>query len=98
MPLSTQGLVVQQDRYFFSTSWGRSIRSNVYVTARDYTTNFETQARSRCFQAPPMAEGMAVYQGKVYLLFESGAAKYDGSTWRTKKLHVASVSGLASLV
>ncbi|GHH64234.1 hypothetical protein [Promicromonospora soli] len=98
VPLKTQGLVVQQDRYFFSTSWGRGIRSNVYVTTRDYTTNFETQARSRCFHAPPMAEGMAVYQGKVYLLFESGASEYDGSEWRTKKLHVASVSGLASLV
>ncbi|MGI5186877.1 hypothetical protein ACQEVI_01885 [Promicromonospora sp. CA-289599] len=98
VPLKTQGLVVQNDRYFFSTSWGRGVRSNVYVTTRDYTTNFETQARSRCFQAPPMAEGMAVYQGKVYLLFESGASKYDDSKWRTKKVHVASVSRLASLV
>ncbi|GAB4087250.1 hypothetical protein GCM10028784_38800 [Myceligenerans cantabricum] len=58
----------------------------------------KTQARSRCFQAPPMAEGMTVYQGKVYLLFESGASKYDGSKWRTKKLHVASVSGLAGQI
>jgi hypothetical protein len=98
VPLKTQGLVVRKHRYFFSTSWGQGIRSNVYVTTRDYTTNFETQARSRCFQAPPMAEGMAVYQGKVYLLFESGASKYDGSKWRTKNLHVTSVSGLASVV
>ncbi|WP_460757454.1 hypothetical protein [Myceligenerans cantabricum] len=45
-----------------------------------------------------MAEGMTVYQGKVYLLFESGASKYDGSKWRTKKLHVASVSGLAGQI
>lgn len=98
VPLKTQGLVVRKHRYFFSTSWGRGNRSNVYVTTRDYTTNFESQARSRCFQAPPMAEGMAVYGGKVHLLFESGASKYDGSKWRTKKVHVGSASTLAGLV
>lgn len=98
VPLKTQGLVVTSNRYFFSTSYGRGVRSNVYVTAKDYTTNFETQARSRCFQAPPMAEGMAVHNGKVHLLFESGADKYAGGKWPMKKVHVAPVSGLRGLV
>ncbi len=98
VPKKAQGIVVTKDRYVFSTSYGRTNRSNIYVMTKDYTTNFETQARARCFQAPVLSEEITLYNGRVQLLFESGASKYAGASTVIKRLHKAPMANLRALV
>jgi hypothetical protein len=78
VPMKTQGLTVTRSRYVFSTSYGRTNRSNIYVTRKGHADL--DAARPRCFRGPSMSEGVAVSQtGRVYLVFESGSAKYRDS-------------------
>jgi hypothetical protein len=75
VPRKTQGLVVTADLFLFSTSFGRENRSNIYVVRRG--EHKLDHAPLRCFRAPSMAEGLAVYGKSVYLLYESGAHAYS---------------------
>ncbi len=96
VPTKTQGLAVSDTHFVFSTSEGRNYRSNLYVVARGYGDLDDAQAdgKLRCFRAPTMAEGITFSQGKAYLVYESGAAKYaeagDKPDRIIKRLHVAS--------
>jgi hypothetical protein len=103
VPRKAQGLVVLSNAYVFSTSSGRNEHSNIYVTRRSYTKNFET-TRYTCFEAPVLAEGMVSYGGRTYLSFEGGADLFDGHfPWTTadnkiKNLHWASTETLRNKV
>ena len=96
VPTKTQGLAVSDTHFVFSTSEGRNYRSNLYVVARGYGDLDDAQAdgKLRCFRAPTMAEGITFSQGKAYLVYESGAAKYaeagDKPDRIIRRLHVAS--------
>jgi hypothetical protein len=78
VPKKTQGLLVLPNYFVFSTSYGRTNRSNIYVVKRGYP-NLVTSYRNgnlRCVRAPTMSEGVAITGDRVYQLFESGADCY----------------------
>jgi hypothetical protein len=77
VPAKTQGVTVTGKRFIFSSSHGRTKRSNVWVTNRA-ETNLD-KASVRCFRAPSMAEGLATDGDNAYLLFESGSDEYNGN-------------------
>lgn len=89
-PRKTQGVAVTSDRVIFSTSYRRDWRSNVWVTGRHPGTIADNN--SYCFRAPTMSEGVTVYGGELYVLYESAAKTYSGSTNPIYNLHVASVA------
>jgi hypothetical protein len=86
VPMKTQGLVVTKGKYIFSTSHGRDNRSNIYVTGKGRADLDD--ASPWCVRAPSMSEGATILDGRVYVLYEGGAAKYR-STARNpiKRLH-----------
>ncbi len=98
--MKTQGLAVLEDYFVYSTSYGRTNRSNLYVVRRGYTQLDEANKDDmlKCFRAPTMSEGVTLSQGKIYVVYESGAAKYANGTPKPdriiKHLHVASKSDL----
>jgi hypothetical protein len=99
VPTKTQGLLVTGSHFIFSTSYGRSNRSNLYVVRRGQPDL--DNARLRCFRAPSMSEGITEYGGRAYLVFESGSHLYrsDPRTLNViGRLHKASLSSLTSLV
>lgn len=77
VPTKTQGLVVTKDFFIFSTSLGRNKRSNLYVVRRGKNETDLDKARLFCFRSPSMSEGIAVYGDDLYVLYESGARKYN---------------------
>jgi hypothetical protein len=78
VPKKTQGLLVLPDYFVFSTSYGRTKRSNIYVVKRGYSSlaTSYNNGNLRCVRAPTMAEGVALTGGQIYQLFESGADCY----------------------
>jgi hypothetical protein len=78
-------------------------RSNLYVVGRGYQhlDNAHADGKLRCFRAPTMTEGVTASQGKIYLAFESGAAKYADSDDKPdriiRNLHAAQRSDLPLL-
>jgi hypothetical protein len=78
VPKKTQGLLVLPDYFVFSSSYGRTKRSNIYVVKRGYSSlaTSYNNGNLRCVRAPTMAEGVALTDGKIYQLFESGADCY----------------------
>ncbi len=103
VPSKTQGLLVLNDHFVFSSSWGRNNRSNLYVVGRGYRylDSANEAGQLRCFRAPTMTEGVTASQGKIYLSYESGAAKYANADDKPdriiRNLHVATRSDLPLL-
>jgi hypothetical protein len=98
VPTKTQGLTVTSTHFIYSTSYGRTKRSNLYVVRRGQRDL--DAARLSCFRAPSMSEGITEYNGTAYLVYESGANPYrsDPTTLNViTKLHKARVSSLTSL-
>jgi hypothetical protein len=110
-PPRTQGLVVTDTSYLFSTSLGRNQRSRIWVMRRSETDLDTAYAHGHlaCFPAPSMSEGMTRTNGRLYLLFESGSFPYDNVPCRGRKpkpgctlniidnLHVAPLAKLTAL-
>lgn len=101
VPTKTQGLVVTEDLFIYSTSLGRPNRSNIYVVRRGPDSADLDTARLHCFRAPTMSEGMAVYGDDVYVVYESGAHYYSKDDEKPENiigsLHRAPVARLAEL-
>jgi hypothetical protein len=78
VPKKTQGLLVLPNYFVFSTSFGRTNRSNIYVVKRGYSSlaTSYNNGNLRCVRAPTMSEGVASTGGQIYQLFESGADCY----------------------
>jgi hypothetical protein len=109
VPAKTQGLVVTDDVFVYSTSSGRKNRSNIYVVQRGEGSSDLDKAKLSCFRAPTMSEGMAVYGDDVHLVYESGASYYLKDDCKRKKdgckpdnvikdLHKAPLAELARLL
>ncbi|MFK4087934.1 hypothetical protein ACI2LF_27735 [Kribbella sp. NPDC020789] len=98
IPTKTQGLLVTKSHFVFSTSYGRTNLSNLYVVRRGQPDL--DRAKLSCFRAPSMSEGITEYGGRAYLVFESGSYAYRSDP-KTKNvithLHKASISSLTSL-
>jgi len=100
IPKKAQGLLVLRDTWIFSTSLYRNYRGNVYVIRRGYPARTDfTTVRYRCFQSVAMIQELVGFNGRTYLLNESGAAAFaDGRIHNIRNLHVASTAALRGLV
>jgi hypothetical protein len=78
VPKKTQGLLVLPNYFVFSTSQGRTNRSNVYVVKRGYSSlqTSYNNGNLRCVRIPTMSEGVTISNDRIYQLFESGADCY----------------------
>ncbi len=90
-PDKTQGVMVTDTHFVYSTSHGRKNPSNIYVVAHGRNINDRS---AKCFQAPSMSEGIADYNGTTWLLYESGATKYSNARNVIKNLHRARTADL----
>ena len=98
VPMKTQGVAVSTTHYFFSTSYGETSRSNIYVLRRGYSLD---STRASCFRAPTMSEGATIHNGRLYVVYESGAGQYVAGSDPTnviKRLHSSALSSLTALV
>ncbi|WP_344679922.1 hypothetical protein [Saccharopolyspora taberi] len=103
VPTKTQGVVVTEDLFIYSTSHGRNNRSNIYVVGRGKGETDLDDAKLSCFRSPSMSEGLTVYGDDVYVAYESGASFYaddpkDKPRNIISNLHKASLASLAKLV
>lgn len=101
VPIKMQGLLVTPEYFVYSTSFGRTNRSNIYVTDRD--EHDLDKAALSCFRAPSMSEGLTEHEGDAYLVFESAASFYRGDEGERARnvipdLHKAPLSGLVQLL
>ncbi|WP_344249459.1 hypothetical protein [Isoptericola hypogeus] len=99
-PKKTQGVAVTSNRVFFSTSYGRNDRGNIWVMPRGVQTR--TDANSYCFRAPSMNEGVTTLGGRLWINYESGAYTYthasDDPRNIVKRVHSASLSSVTALL
>ena len=87
-----QGFAVVGDRIALSQSYGRKNNSKIFLYENVLGTEahakvslngksvplwfLDGKVGCKSYSAPPMSEGLAAYDGKLLILFESGAAKY----------------------
>ena len=99
VPKKTQGVAVTSSRVIFSTSYGRNNKSNLWITPRNQTTL--TDAKSSCFAAPSMTQGLTVLGSTLHVGFESGAYTYthpsDNPRNVIKDTHRASLAAVTAL-
>lgn len=96
VPMKTQGLLVTKDHFIYSTSSDRNNRSNIYIV--DHGAKSIDRDSTWCFRAPSLSQGITRYDGNAYLLFESGAKKYESGNPRNKigKMHKVKTAELTS--
>lgn len=98
--------VVSSEYIALSQSYGRKNNSKIYLYEnvlgktpdKQVTLNgkqvplwfLDTTVKSKSYTAPPMSEGLASKNGKLYILYESGADKYrnDGGKYPTDRIWV----------
>lgn len=91
VPKKTQGMTVAGGEFIYSTSYGRTNRSNIY-TVDEGATDIDPSAR--CYRAPSMSEGVVDHGGRLYVLYESGSSKFTDPGPRNdiRHLHEADVA------
>ncbi|RKT84419.1 hypothetical protein SAMN05421805_103350 [Saccharopolyspora antimicrobica] len=94
VPMKTQGLMVTKDHFVYSTSYGRTNRSNLYVVDKG-ATDIDIPS-TECYRAPSMTEGIAQYGDQAFLLFESGSYQYPDARNVIKNLHKGTVSAVTN--
>lgn len=100
VPMKTQGLQVHNDRYIFSTSYGRTNRGNVYVVERGYGEGDDfTSKPYACFRSVAMIQDLVDLNGTTYLGNESGSEEFaDGRIHNIRNLHVANTASLRGVI
>ena len=96
VPPRTQGVVVTDTHFIFSTSYGRTNLSYIYVVKRGYGNTW-ANATGRCFSAPSMTQGLSKVGTVVYVNYESGSAEYVGARNVIGHTHKASLQSLLDL-
>ncbi|MEV5536953.1 hypothetical protein AB0L13_08830 [Saccharopolyspora shandongensis] len=94
VPTKTQGLLVTDGKFVFTTSYGRGNRSNIFVVDKGATDI--DRPSTKCFRAPSMAEGIAESGGEAFVLYESGSYKYSDARNVIQNLHKASVPAITN--
>lgn len=95
IPLRTQGVMVTGERFVYQTSSGLN-QANLYVVGRG--EHDIEDADGRCFRNPSMAEGLTLYDGKVFAVYESGSGQYSsGAVNPIANLHTAPWAELSRL-
>jgi hypothetical protein len=96
LPDRIQGMSVAKDHIWLSQSYGRNNASTLYrfanslaekphskVTIRSTEVPvwfLDSKNQASTMELPPMSEGIVESAGQLYILFESGAAKYKTSS------------------
>ena len=104
-----QGLALTEKTVALSQSYGRGNRSKILLYENPMGTEahqtvelngksvplyfLDGKTTSKSVLAPPMSEGLAVMEGQLYILFESGADKYanDGGTDPTENVWIMKI-------
>lgn len=77
-PSRAQGCVVTGTRVIWSQSYDRDYRSKIIVWPRGTKYDGDSDT-GRFVTAPNMSQGLTYVGGRVYVAFESGSNKYDGT-------------------
>ena len=104
-----QGFAITEKTVALSQSYGRNNKSKIYLYENPMGTEAHQQVElngksvplyfldsktpSKSIVTPPMTEGLAAMDGKLYILFESGADKYanGGGTDPTENVWVMTI-------
>lgn len=92
IPTSVQGMAISGGRMVLSRSGGRGLDADSTVEVRSLKK--PSGRPSRVIVAPNMSEGVVIGNGKVHVLYESGAKKYAGADYRVKTVHHGRASDL----
>jgi hypothetical protein len=92
IPTSVQGMAIRSGRMLLSRSGGHGIDADSTLEVRSLKN--PTSRPSRVITAPNMSEGVVLGNGKVHVLYESGAKKYAGADYRVKTVHHGRASDL----
>ena len=88
IPSKVQGVVFDENgRVLLSTSYGRRNSSylKIYNSLDEMSKNVSKYMKS--IEMPPCSEGLDIYDGKLYILFESASEKYlEGTDGKGKVL------------
>ncbi|MGQ0465616.1 MAG: hypothetical protein ACT4QG_09885 [Sporichthyaceae bacterium] len=97
VPLRTQGVMVTEDHFVFTSSLGGK-RGRMIVVRRDEPKRMKGPVA--CLWTPSLPQNMAVYQGRMLTAFESGATRFKKKVTRNKisHLHVGRVDTLIQVV
>ena len=82
IPSHVQGMAVFGDKMVLSRSFSRTKDSFLEVRPASTPTG-----KGRRIVAPNMSEGVVFGRGKVHVLYESGAKKYQDADYRVKTVH-----------
>ncbi|MGH2943828.1 MAG: hypothetical protein ACRDLN_13745 [Solirubrobacteraceae bacterium] len=92
IPTSVQGMAIRGGRVLLSRSGGHGIDADSSLEVRSLG-NLNGRP-GRVITAPNMSEGVVFGNGKVHVLYESGAKKYAGADYRVKTVHHGRISDL----
>jgi hypothetical protein len=85
-------MAISGDRVVLSRSGGRGIDADSSIEVRSLEK--PNGRPSRVITAPNMSEGIVFGNGKVHVLYESGAKKYASADYRVKTVHHGRTSDL----
>ena len=80
--------------YLYENPMGSEAHGQVEINGKSVPLYFlDSKTPSKSISAPPMSEGLAAMDGKLYILFESGADKYanDGGTDPTEHVWIMDI-------
>lgn len=77
-PSKVQGVALTPTKIIWSQSYGRENDSKLIIWKRDrtYDRNWDY---GNVVVAPPMSEGLVIANGRLFVAYESGSDKYDGT-------------------
>lgn len=77
-PSKVQGVALTPSKIIWSQSWGRNSDSKLIIWKRDrtYDRNWDY---GNVLVAPPMTQGLVIANSRLFVDYESGADKYDGT-------------------
>jgi hypothetical protein len=78
-------MAISGDRVVLSRSGGHGMDADSSLEVRSLKN--PNGKPSRKIRAPNMSEGVVFGNGKVHVLYESGAKKYEGTDYRVKTVH-----------
>jgi hypothetical protein len=87
IPSSVQGMVVTPEDFVWSRSFGRDNDSELVVDPIDGPV-------SRTVTAPNMSEDMAIVDGEIHVVYESGAQKFADADYKVRTIHHGSLGAL----
>jgi hypothetical protein len=92
IPTSVQGMAISGRRVVLSRSGGHGMNADSSLEVRSLKN--PNGKPSRTIRAPNMSEGIVFGNGKLHVLYESGAKKYAGADYRVKTVHHGRTSDL----